>query len=131
MNEDTSSEVWAEVIGPVYSLAGAARRLGISMEEVIDRVITTEVWALTTTDGVIVFPASQFTEADTIVEGLPEVLRIFEDAGENGWTLAAALNSQWDDLGGRTVLEWLGEKPEDTLLTAAQWAHNTVHRWAQ
>ena len=130
MSNDDSPEVWAEVIGPVYSLAGAARRLGLSMEEVIDRVIATEVWALTTTDGVTVFPASQFTEADTVIEGLPEILRIFEDAGEAGWTLASALNSQWDDLGGRTVLEWLREEPESTPLTATQWARNTAHRWS-
>lgn len=129
--EDTRS-VWAEIIGPIYTLPGVARHLGLKESEVLARIQTHDLWALTTSDGAIVVPASQFNDDNTVLDGLPEILRVFADAGQDsGWTLASALNGKWEELGDRSPLECLREQPTDSPITVLQWAQRTARRWSQ
>lgn len=130
VTEEETLSVWAKILGPVYTLPGFARRLDVEEAEVLARIQTHDVWVLTTGDGAMVFPASQLTDSNTVLAGLPEILRIFAEAGEDGWTLASVLNADWEELGDRSPLQWLREQPTDSPISVTQWAQRTVRRWS-
>jgi len=121
---------WREALGPMYSLSGIASRLGISEQEVEARAASHDVWGLTTADGVLVFPASQFSDDGTVLPGLKDVLDSFPESVADCWTVAGWIVARHSDLDDRTVLEWLRESPTKTGATPLQLAQERAHAWS-
>ena len=122
---------WREALGPMYSVSGAASRLGISEQEVEARAASHDVWGLTTADGFLVFPASQFSDDGTVLPGLKDVLDAFPTHVADCWTVAAWIVARHPDLDDCTVLEALGEPATDTGATPLQLAQQRAHVWSQ
>lgn len=83
---------WAQVIGPCYTSAGIARVLGCTEREVADAVDSLRLLAVTTSDGVTLYPAFQVW-GGRVVEGLAEVLQVLRTGTASRWTWAQWLNT--------------------------------------
>lgn len=125
---------WNELLGPFYSASGVSDRLHLTEEELHQQVQQRKLLGLQTSEGAMVFPTFQFvqegTEAPIVVQGLPEILEVF-DYREPGtaWTLASWLKAGHLELGGKSVIDYLKEtgdleKPlAMSRSTASRWAH--------
>lgn len=111
---------WDELLGPFYGTEQVAKLLGgVTRQAVAERRKRRTFLALTTADGVLVYPAFQF-ERDRVLPGLAKVLQCFGDGAEE-WTLAGWLVSPSRSLGGRSPVEWLRDgREQDPLLALAR-----------
>lgn len=85
MSDDETDNVWNRRLGPFYTVSSGARLLGITEEEILQMVERLEILRLITTDEVQLFPAVQFQEG-TVIDGVPEVLKILKSGIDDPWT---------------------------------------------
>ncbi|WP_136042445.1 MULTISPECIES: hypothetical protein [unclassified Microbacterium] len=90
---DETSNPWAEIVGPCYTVASMARTLGWTEAEVLAAGESLRLLMLRTSDDVTLFPSFQLIEGK-VVEGLTEVLRVLETGTANRWTWAQWLNTE-------------------------------------
>ena len=115
-----SPSPWDELIGPFYGPAQVARALGdVSRQAVADRRQRRTLLGLKTADGHWVYPVFQFDRHNSVLSGLPELLRILAASDVDDWSLAGWLASPLRSLGGRTPIEWLRSEGEPETLRAA------------
>lgn len=115
-----SPSPWGE-LGPFYSTSGVSKLLGgVSRQAIADRRKRETLLALRTADDAWVYPAFQFDDRQTVLEGLPEIWKILRSSGVDGWTLASWLTSPMRSLEGRSPIDRLrrGEDRETLLLLA-------------
>jgi hypothetical protein len=119
---------WTAAIGPVYRTDQVRRLLGgMSRQALADRVRRRTILALHTADGRVVYPTYQFRER-AVVRGLSDVLKVFEPAVVDPWTLAAWLHAGQAALGGSSVVAWLlADRPPEQALAIAR---SAATRWA-
>lgn len=120
---------WSDVIGPAHTGASLARKLNISRQAVSERTRHRTLWGLKTADAHMVYPTSQFDRSNVVLPGLSEILRIFDAAHVDDWTVAGWLNALQPQLGDRTPLHAL--RSERTRDQAIALARKTAHRWSR
>lgn len=112
---------WNDVLGPFYGTNQVVQMCGgISRQALAGRRKRRTILGLKTADGVVVYPAFQFDAKNLILRGLPEALQCFRGVDVDDWTVAGWLVSPSQDLGGRSVAEWLrlGRELEPALALA-------------
>ncbi|MCG8455898.1 MAG: hypothetical protein MI919_06410 [Holophagales bacterium] len=120
---------WNEVLGPFYTTRQVARRLGgASRQAIADRRKRGTILWLETSDGVLAYPAFQF-DGPRVIPGLAEVLSCFRGVDVDRWTVAGWLASSFEELGGRSVIEWLREGHE--LEAALALARDAAERFGR
>lgn len=82
-NEPDDRDLWAQVICLCYTSRGIARVLGCVECNVAGEVESLRLLAVTTSDGVILYPAFQLSDGQ-ILEGLNEALQILRTAPPAG-----------------------------------------------
>lgn len=102
-------------VGPCWSAEKTATVLGHQPEPA-------EALGLVTSDGVVVYPVSQFIKTDghtVVAPGIPDMLAALDD--HDPWTGAVLLETPAAELDGATPLAWAkqGSDP-DTLVDLAQ-----------
>lgn len=122
---------WGPAIGPVYRTDQVRMLFGnVSRQALNDRVKRSTLLALTTRDGINVYPAWQFTDGH-VLPGLAEVLKVFADDehGEivDSWTLASWLRTGLDEFDGGSVVDRLlagdvAAARQATARAAARWS---------
>jgi hypothetical protein len=121
---------WNELIGPFFREDQAAALLGgISREELASMFLRRELLALSTVDGMEVFPAFQFDGRRKVLPGLSEVLRILSEASIDDWTLAGWLVAPSRALEGNSVVDWL--RADRAIEPAVALARDAVRRFAR
>lgn len=90
---DGESNPWANIIGPCYSSQSIARTLGWTGPQVVEAAASLHLLELRTDDGVLLYPQFQVWNG-TVVDGLPEVLRVLRTGIEDSWTWAQWLNTR-------------------------------------
>lgn len=128
----TTNEI-ADRVGPMWSGQKVRRALAVSAGVLDARRESGEVLGLVTTDGVVVYPVSQFQRREGRVEVKPalvpflRVLRQFD-----AWAVAMLLHTPAPELDGMTPLDWLGQGHEPTALhgladvVAREWSAGSV-----
>lgn len=107
-------------IGPVYSLEGVARWLGLPVDDVTDLVDRRELLAFRFSDGPLGFPALQFGPAGELLPGLADVCRILDPEGDSPLTVALALGNPSEVFGGLTGAEMLRAGETQTVFDAVE-----------
>ena len=124
------SSRWNNVLGPFYGSAKVAGLCGeISQQALADRRERRAILGLTTTDGVVVYPAFQFDTQNLILGGLPEVLQALRDVDIDDWTIAGWLLAPSRALEGCSVVEWLRLDREIEPVVAL--ARDTARRFSE
>lgn len=72
--EDEASQALVDAVGPLYDSAGLQRWLELTEDEVVDLVQSGQLLAVTTQDGISLFPALQFGQVRALVPRLGEVV---------------------------------------------------------
>ena len=122
------AHAYDQVIGPFYDSSTLSRWLGISRQALHKRVKALTVIAASTADGILAFPAWQFTDEATPVPGLLEVWQILR-AYADPWTCALWMCAPAEELDGATAVQWLteGRSVEPVVAQACadaeRWAH--------
>lgn len=123
-----SPSPWPEVMGACYTADSIALLLGWSPAQVAAATAGHEVFAFTTSDGVVLYPAWQIHHG-TVVPGLGAVLRTLKTGFDSPLMWAAWLRSPLGDDGAcsrRTRLDALTRGATAAVLrdaehTAAVW----------
>ncbi len=121
---------WSDVVGPVYTGSGLARKLGITRQAIHNRTKQGTVWALHTADNHVVYPASQFTADMSVFPELVRVLRCFDTADVDEWTLASWLNAPTSELAGQSPLDAVRDADPLSLERVLKCAKHAAARWA-
>lgn len=96
VNDDEKPNPWAAIVGPCYTAASMASRLGWTETEVVDAGDTLRLLMLRTRNDVALFPAFQLHNR-AVLKGLPQVLRILETGTASRWAWAQWLNAELPD----------------------------------
>jgi hypothetical protein len=92
-------------LGAFYSLNRVAELLGgVGRKAVSERARSHRLLRVTTSDGVMVFPAFQFAHS-RVRSNLIPLLEVLLGSGADPWTVAYWLTSPLDSFNGRTALE--------------------------
>jgi hypothetical protein len=92
-------------LGAFYSLNRVAELLGgVSRQAVSERARSHRLLRVTTSDGVMVFPAFQFAHS-RVRSNLIPLFEVLLGSGADPWTVAYWLTSPLDSFNGRTALE--------------------------
>jgi hypothetical protein len=118
----------AATIGPVYRQASLAAACGHSRQAVSDLIKRRRVLALTTKDGHVVIPAFQLGDDLRPLNGIPEILQILTPDVIDEWTLASWLTAAHDQLGAKSVVEYLAAGNEPARAFAV--AEAAKRRWS-
>jgi hypothetical protein len=112
---------WNQLIGPFYGPGQLSQLLGgISRQAVADRRNRRTLLGLKTSDGSWVYPTFQFDQRNEVIEGLPEILQLFDPREVDGWTVAGWLRSPLRSLGGETPIESLQRGAPEAVVAAAR-----------
>jgi hypothetical protein len=120
------ADLWDEHIGPFYTADYVRTLLAVGDRPVSRQAVAqrTNLLALTTGSGRVVYPAFQF-RTSSIPEGLGTVLEILDEELVSRWTVASWLvtpNKEFDD---EAPLELLEAGMVEPVVTAAlRWASN-------
>ena len=120
------ADLWDEHIGPIYTADHVRTLLAVGDRPVSRQAVAqrTNLLALTTGSGRVVYPAFQF-RTSSIPEGLGTVLEILDEELVSRWTVASWLvtpNKEFDD---EAPLELLEAGMVEPVVTAAlRWAYN-------
>ncbi len=120
------ADLWDEHIGPFYTADHVRTLLAVGDRPVSRQAVAqrTNLLALTTGSGRVVYPAFQF-RTSSIPEGLGTVLEILDEELVSRWTVASWLvtpNKEFDD---EAPLELLEAGMVEPVVTAAlRWASN-------
>lgn len=99
-------------VGPFYSTERVARLLGdISRQAVSERARNHRLLRVTTADGLMVFPAFQFT-GTAVRTNLVPLLQILLGSGADPWTVAYWMTAPQEELGDKTALAVLDSEDE-------------------
>src|SRR5699024_362178 len=99
-------------VGPFYSTERVAHLLGdISRQAVSERARNHRLLRVTTADGLMVFPAFQFT-GTAVRTNLVPLLQILLGSGADPWTVAYWMTAPQEELGGKTALAVLDFEDE-------------------
>lgn len=113
----------AVLVGPFWSAERTRTALGLPDHDALtDLRHRHEVLAVETSDGVWLYPISQFVNNGAGTRVLPGVLAMLTGlAGRDGWAVAVLLETYSPEL-GVTPLEWArnGGDPEDLRSLAAR-----------
>ncbi len=87
-DESDPAELIAAAIGLCYTLPGISEAIGMTVAEVTAAAARLDLLALTTSDGVVLYPAFQVVDG-AVVTGLGEVLRTLQTGFDSSlmWTL--------------------------------------------
>lgn len=100
-----------EDLGPFYSTAGLARRLGVSRQVLDGRIARHTLLALLDDDGSRLYPAFQFVEVGgrlVVLPGLPEVMKALAKVDDEPIAIAAWVTAETGGLDdGATAIEHL------------------------
>lgn len=111
-----------ERIGPVWTSTRTREALGLKTRQALSsRRSHGSVLGLTTGDGKVFYPVSQFRQRGSVTEVDPllvPVLKILKDI--DSWTVAAVLRSPDPDL-GMSAVDWARQGKDGSRLE--QWAH--------
>lgn len=113
---------WADIIGPCYTAQSITRVLGWTGPQVVEAAASLRLLELCTEDGVLLYPQFQLWNG-TVVDGLPEVLRVLRTGTESRWTWAQWLNTRpsgSDDVNEPSCIERLREGQLDYVLLEAK-----------
>jgi len=117
------------VAGPFYTAAKVRELLGGVSQQTIDaRVARHTLFALTTADGVRVFPTFQFDARDVPLVGLAELLDVLASSVDE-WMLASWVSQPNPELGGQSPIGWLRTRPGDPRLLVV--ARSAAAAWEQ
>ena len=114
--------LWDKFLGPFYSPAQAAARLGDATEaEVVRMAEAGLVVGMRTADNEWVFPSFQFDGRDLQVH-LASAFRAVRASGVDDWTAGGWLMARHLELEGKTAKEWLlsDEDPAELLRLARE-----------
>jgi hypothetical protein len=118
-----ASSTWEATIGPVYDVDGVARLIGGGAPVTRQAVSKRRLLALKTGSGRVVYPAFQFNEDGSVVDGVADVLKLIEPTQLSSWTIAAWFVSPEDGIEGMQPIEALRSGGRDAVLQVAR-------RWA-
>lgn len=119
-----SAARWSADIGPFYNGDAVRHLLGRTGRALSRQAVNKrrDLLALRTGSGRVVYPAFQF-EGRSPVQGLREVLAVFDDVPVSRWTLASWLCNPSRGLDGRSPMAELRSGNLDTVVAAAgRWA---------
>lgn len=122
------ASTWDEVIGPVYTAHGVARRLGISRHAVAQRARRKTLLSVVTSDNVVLYPAFQFA-GDQVDPAVTAVLLEFRACPVDCWTVAAWFGVPEPALKGLTPRQWLADPHRDVTLVQ-RLAAEAAARWS-
>lgn len=117
-----TTRAWHEHLGPVYDTDGVASLLGPRRRVSRQAVHKRRLLALKTGSGRVVYPAFQFDETGTVVDGVPELVKMIDQASLSLWALASWLASP--------EREFDGDRPIDVLRCGGkQLVLSVASRW--
>lgn len=105
----------AAVVGPLWSETRVCQALGITTDALAALRAAGGVLSATTSDGVSVYPVSQFQRRDGAVEVRPDWVPLLQTLSRfDHWTVAVLLKTPAPELDDLTPLDWLraGHDPE-------------------
>jgi hypothetical protein len=117
------------LVGPVWSQGRTCEALSVSRAELADFRRAGGVLGLTTADGALVYPVSQFHRRGGTVEVRPSLvpfltaLRRFDP-----WAVAVLLHTPSPELHGATPLDWARGRGD--LVALADYAKAVAREWA-
>lgn len=100
---------WAEAIGPLHSLTGMSAALALKQDALQALCDRNSVFAITSTEGDLIFPVGQIRPDGKLVSGLTWILNQLTDDIIDRYTLAAWLNRPQETLGGTSVWNTLAK----------------------
>lgn len=106
-------------LGPYFDAAALQRRLGFTMQELNAQVHRNTLLGVETDEGSVLYPMWQFHPDMTVLEGLPQLLRILHQTAPDGFSKAAWLAAPQARFGGRSAAGLLAEGAERGPLLAA------------
>lgn len=118
-----NAAVWEDDLGPVYDAEGVAQILGGETPVSRQAVSKRRLLALRTGSGRVVYPAFQFDESGSVVDGVADVLKLIEPTQLSPWTLASWFVSPDLDLDGTQPIAALRAGGKEAVL-------EVVRRWA-
>lgn len=112
------SNKMSDLVGPFYASDSVAALLGCPVDDLAEWTSAGRVLGLTTSDGVEVYPAFQFTPDGTLRPEFLSVLRVF--GGIDPWTIAVWLRTRHPDLNNTSPDQWLatGNDPDRVRVLA-------------
>lgn len=123
----TDGEAWTKIFGSFWSTKTAQQELGITKKQLSRLIADHEIFALKTSDHVLIIPELQFMMADgkwQVIPHLPDVLKKFKfyrnspGGGKDGfvdtWTMGSVLRGERKDLGGKSILDYLKTEEDPT-----------------
>lgn len=116
-------------LGAFYTTERARKVLGgISRQAVRERVRNNRLLRVTTADGVVLFPAFQFSNG-VVVPGLQKLLSVLLSGNVEGWTVAYWLTARVQALGDVTALEILASGDSDRIAELHRLAADDAASW--
>lgn len=109
----------AELIGPFWTARRVCAALGLSPDALDIRRADGTVLALSSADGVVVYPVSQFQRhPDGTTEVRPALIPVLQALhAYDPWAVAVLLHTPAPELDGTTPLDWLGAGGDQAPLT--------------
>lgn len=116
-------------LGSFYTTDRVRKVLGgISRQAVSERVKNHRLLRVTSADGVLLFPAFQFSN-EKMLSGLQKLLKVLLGSGVDGWTVAYWLTARLGQLGEVTALEILASGDSDRIAELQRLAAGDAASW--
>jgi hypothetical protein len=132
LSDEEVSEIWTEILGPVYDRDGLERSFGYTTEEIKTMVKEDALLELVTSDGAAFYPASCFDDNGQPWPRLSEVIGKLRGIGiADPWGLAFWLSTGASEWEGRSALELLrtGEWADEVITQVGE--HGRSPLWAR
>lgn len=98
----------ATTVRPLWSEPRVCQALGLTTDALAALRATGRILWAALSDGVVVYPVSQFHHSGGVVEVRPGLLPLLRALREqNGWTVVALLKTHTLELDGQTPLDWV------------------------
>lgn len=120
---------WAAAVGPFLDEAGTRGRTGLSSSELGALIVSNDILAVTSSDGVVLVPSFQFGLHGELLPGLRSVTALLRPVCDDNWDLALwLLAPSVDFVGGRSAVELLRDGEVEQVFTIAQRDGRTLDR---
>ncbi|MBB6627491.1 hypothetical protein H5V45_09165 [Nocardioides sp. KIGAM211] len=123
MKQDECPNKLALLIGPCWTSEATQEALGLpTLSALKARSVGGSILALTTADGVTVYPVCQFGQHNGQIEVNPALLPMLRTLRHFGsWAVAALLQTPAPELGGYSPVEWVAfGNPSEPLAILAK-----------
>jgi hypothetical protein len=116
-----------DIVGPFYDAEGLTRWLGISTDELLERVVDKLILSCPTQDDGDVYPAWQFDAEGRSLPGLGDTIRALSASTDDPWQIAIWFSSPSSYLGDKSPREWLRQELDAEVVldlavkSAARW----------